>query len=1149
MTTKRRAADAEDLKSEVRELEGDQNLGLRHARGVVWQQGVIREWAAEIQAHILNHKYEIMKPGAVRGDAGRLFLEVTQKPRRLWELDLNDYIDLFPREDTVLRTFAGIHRLGDEYIGMDEPMEKWYQTWVARAVGVPAVVLPVVLGLSSSYGDKLMQLAQLAQWKRNLEVAISANNATLTSLLQNQTAFRNIGETNATRALIAANATANATITLQAQQFTATISNATNLLQAQQSELTKALASAETIQQSFHWGDRAMSVLSEGFHTGIRSITEAAEVVAPFFNLDGAKLLTLGAMAAVGGIAYYLFKHRARSAFSEVNMDRARDKIASISRTIAKATMEQVLREKSDITADDFHQALKQQRSRENENSQEMKKLWQRYMEIQEENRQRQRQQQFMLDQMTLTTMIQQYRSFNVDPFQLLVYIGSQVKNHTIDADAAREVMTKFANPGTMLSGSGQLMQDLRARYDELKQQSQGANTALAAETRQQKGQALEQLRKVEQMIVIVNGLRENNWSIAAISAIDWDHWSQQFNTAGVLPVLQQKFYDFRSEHGHSLRSDPPRTIVLTREAKELFESKEYDTVFTGDAALEDPARGTLVISYQRNTFEPDDGRDMWRERDIPLRYRPKLVPDLVGNSTMNAERAISILEKALTESFWLPRKDSDKMTEGDRSLFNSYQALWLYRWMGPACSRWLSPEEEKDFSPGYETLPRPHNPLDKRQRTELDPVRKLPLASGAGAQTLAFVSDRCRRRFAFLKAMLAHSLLFLFVRPDETIDLITKPGQPTNPSCVYQTLQRLRGMSQNQGKGYGLLLLDNARPGYVRVVGLGEDGAVINESLNVADLVDISVNPQNPKKWTFNHHQVLLKTVTTAFNLGLRLVSNVCWKSQNKYAETPQDFGRMAEYLRSFPEGNEAFDVRAFRDAQYLYEQSKSAALLTYLTLKNDNCKLAIERAHLRYYRNTQGTQDLDQRLQTIGDLWRNHRGLQNRNGSYSSGWDSGRIDNFRQQEPADAAFVAAATQAYIYDTAQLDNLRAWTTATLGQEELWAKMFEKHGYSRCEKGPVIILNTLCVNPFALCLYEKPESTSENQKTLVHRVFGDLWFLQPLIQEFAQNTRWGFSLKRFMEIQNWHRDDRRRYYLQDSLYLDKWASFLGARPQ
>lgn len=1141
MTTKRKADDGqnEDLESGLRVLAGDENLGLRHAQDLVWQQGRVQEWADEIQARIMNHKYEIMKAAEVQAklpDDIALF-ELSVTPKRVWPLDLNNYIHYFSPDDAVLRTFAGINRLGDEYLGMDDTMEKWYQTRTARVTGVMTAVATVGIGLMSTYGASLMNLAEISQHLTDLRASIGINTEKLASLSKALTelqSFGVLGEANTTRAL----------------DLSKAISEGKAILQQQQLDLGNNLMLVERTKNAYTWAERAISVIPESVHTGVYAAAQATEAVVKYTGLTGTGALVLGTTAAVGGIAYYLFKHRARSAYSKVNQDRAIRKFAEISRTIARETMEQVLRAKANITSDDFHKALEQQRSRENEHSQQMQTMWKRYMEIQEQNEQSRKQQQFMLDQMTLTSLVAGYSSWGVDPVQLFVYIGSQVKNRTIDADAAREVMTKFAHAGSLFSAPGQLMQDLEALNDDLKQRSRGAETALSADTRNQKAQALEKLKQVQTMIAIVNGLRQANWSIAAISAVDWDKWVTQFNGSGVIASLQQKFYEFRSENGHSLQPTTPRLMQpLTREQQAFLESKEYDTVFTGDAALEDHTRGTLVISYKRNAFEPDDGTDMWRERDIAWKDRPKLVPDLVGNSTMNAERAIVILQKALTQSFWLPRKDAAAMTEGDQSLFNSYQALWLYRWMGPACSRWLSPEEEKYRSPGRETLPRPPNPLDKRQRIDVAPVRQLPLS--AGEQTLTFVSDLCRRRFAFLKAMLAHSLLFLFVRPNEAMELITNPGDHASQSCVYQTLERLRGLSKDHGKGFGLLILDNKWPGYVRVVGLTEGGGTVNEPINVSDLVDISVNPRDPKKWTFNHRQVLLKTVTTAFNMGLQLVSNVCWKNRNKneYAETPQDFARMTEYLQSFPSGDDEFDVQAFRDAQYLYEQSKSAALLTYLTLKNRNCKLAIERAHLRYYRNTQGTQDLDRRLQTIGDLWREHRVMQNRDGSYSSDWDGRRIDDFRQSDPADAAFIDAATRAFIYDASQLQNLRAFTTATLDQAELWEKMFEKHGYSRCEKGPVIILNTLCVNPFALCLYEKPASTSENQKTLVHRVFGDLWFLQPLIREFAQKTKWGFSLKRFVEIQNWHRDDRRRYYLQDSLYLDKWASFLGARPQ
>lgn len=1083
------------------------------------QDSIIQQWAAVIQTHISAHKYEIMREGETRGNAGTVELTLPTTPPRTIEVNLNRYIDLFSRDDPVLRAFAGVKRAADDWLPMDDSLEKWYQTRAAQVGTVATVASTMFFGVWSDFATSLRRLGSIASDVAAYNASLVANNSSRAILLAQQAKLQSLGTM--------ANATKVAQLTTQIAEFNATIANQT-------AQLEQSLVAAKNIQESFGWAERLLSVIPESVHTAVSSATHAADAMLKHVGMTGHALLVLGSGAAIGGIAYYLYRHRARSAYSRINLDRAADKIAQIALVIATRTMDQFRQTYQSRTEDDFRKALQQQRTREFEHSEQMMALLKQHMEMQRQN-------QFMVDQMTLTALIQQYRSLGVDPFQLLVYIGSQVKNRTLDANAAREVMTKFAYAGDYWNAPGELMQNLVTMYDTLKQSSQGA--AISADTRNQKESAAEKLKQVDRMIQIVNDLRKKKWSLEAISAVDWDEWVNQLNQSGVLTTLQQKVYQFRAENGHSLQMPTTLSTPVTREQQAIIETREHDTTFTGGEAVEDHARSTLAISYLRNTFEPDDGKDMWRERDIPLDDRPELVPD--GFVTVNAERAVHILENALIQTSWLHRPSPQVP---NRAKFNSYQALWLYRWMGPACSRWLSPEEEK--SRGTETMPRPRDPNDKRRRTDAELVRRVPVSVPVSdkQQTLAFVSDLCRRRFAFLKAMLAHSILFLFVRPEEALKLVQDNGRLPSQSCVYKTLERLRAESTSHGRGFGILILDNRWPGYVRVVGLTEGGNTVNVPLNVSDLVDLSVDPHDSKRWKFNHQQILFKTVMTAYNLNVQLVSNVCWKNKNaNYAET-RNVAEMAQYLNTFPAGDDVVDLRAFRDAQYLYEQSKSAALLTYLTMKNEDCRVAIERARLRYYRNTQGTQDLDRRLATIGDLWRDHRAMQNRDGSYSE-WNSSRIDTFRQLTPADGAFVEAATKALIYNTTELKDLGTFTTQTLAREELWEKMFEKAGYRQCEKMPVIVLNTLCVNPFALCIYEKPAPESPDQTTRVHRVFGDLWFLQPLIRELMENTKWGFSLKRFMEIQNWHRDGTRRTYLQDSLYLDQWASFLGIRQQ
>ena len=115
-----------------------------------------------------------------------------------------------------------------------------------------------------------------------------------------------------------------------------------------------------------------------------------------------------------------------------------------------------------------------------------------------------------------------------------------------------------------------------------------------------------------------------------------------------------------------------------------------------------------------------------------------------------------------------------------------------------------------------------------------------------------------------------------------------------------------------------------------------------------------------------------------------------------------------------------------------------------------------------------------------------------------------------------------------------------------------WRELFNKDktaGYDGCEIGDVIVINMLCVNPFMICVYVPSFGEGDRLPTKLYRIFGDIWFLQPLLKAFFQVKQWGVSLKRCTPVQSWYKDDMKRLYLQDILYLSNWASFIGLEAQ
>lgn len=1110
----------------------DRYMGQTPQFGSEWRTKTQREWAAQLEVHILNRKYEIMRPGATRGNMGQVKLIAEGIPAR--ECNLNDYDHLFGRDNHVLRSFAGIHRLGDDFTAIDATMSGWSSFYTGATSAVAGGVASGLVMASSLWSAFLKDKAQYNAVQDSNRAAI----------VERQQA---IAQLKTQMAEVAASAQPYAQAVLEfLQAAPAKIAQYTAEIATAQKTLEASAAGIQSLDQSAGLAHAVMSVLPEGLHAGVAlAADKVAYVTSGFTSLAGTTLLAGAAALVVSSGAYWYFNGKARRAYHKVQLDRARDEIRVIAKTIAAAEMKLVLEDRS-LVSTLHREALeveqKRMQARQFEQSGEMLQLFREQMASQRQIRR-------TADETLLHTLVSQIQNYGVDPFQLLVYVARKIKNGEVDAEAGRSVLTNFAYAGDGLSAPGPLMAFLLRHKTELEQRVQQSGSAIALATQQQRVQDQEQLQTVYSMLEIVNRLRAADWTLDAISQVDWDLWARRVLSDGqVTWRLDREVLDFQKNRGHDLRL-PGTNLALTREQKEQLQNKIQDTIFTG-ADMEDPARrkrGCIVISYERNSFEADDGQDMWREKDTPLNQRPPF--KLNGAQTSNYERASSILMAMITSTRWSAKQ------ENLQPIFNSYQTLWLYRWMGPACSRWLTPDEEyaRASERSTEVLARPSDP--KRPRLAGDqPVleRQLPLSQGV--KTVSFVSDMCRMRFAFLKAMLAHSLLFLFVRPSEAFDMLrNKKPQDRHFSCVARALQSLRSQNAELGLGFGLLLLDNCRPGHALIAGLAEDGTEVQHPVDVTEWVDLTVDLVNPQQWSFNHHRILYNIVNHAFRLGLRLVSNVCWKNTHQFYQETLEQHSLLKYLQAFPQADARHQVGAFQSARYLYGLARSASLGAYLTSKSEELVKLAKTAKVRFFHGA--VDQFETRVGTIQKLWQDHSRLMGRETSdEEKKWNAASLKDSRSPA-ADTAFLETAQNKDILTDNECKDLRQHIETVINNNDYWQELFEAKGYSQCDVQPIIVLNNLCVNPFALCIYDKPRPLGrgiemvERRKTVMHRVFGDLWFLQPLLIQFAKKSNLGYAIKRFDKAQEWFRDDTRRLYLQDALYLDGWASLLAADAQ
>lgn len=1081
---------------------------------VNWQNQKVQEWTLLIQNYTRQHLYEVMRPNRDRADLLSLAipLPVTHQYTYNHPLDLS----LFSRDDKYLRSFAGIHRLGDSFAAMDEPTESATAWWGMGAMTVSGLATK----LTMAYYNTFLKVF------RNMKVAVESLAQTRGRLaeLTAQLATLNTEQNRlqAQAAVVTGAALALNTTVLQITQTRAAIGAAQTLL-------PQLLAEVATLQTTMT--NSMFNLIPGAVHTAVSGLGSTATSVAStvFGAAPVVPVLTTASVVGVGAIAYFLVRAAVkRRYYRPVTIDTARDLILRNAGLMANVAMQRVMVQLQTIKSADSLNEFRRTQMLAAEQSQTLFELTKRHYENQQRTR-------VNADEAILNQLLEQYQRLNVKPSQLFVYIGLKMIRGDVMYEAGKTVMSAVANPEGALYHA--MVQEQRNLHDQISNQ----RNAMSLDTQKQ----LESLRSekayVDQIVATMQTLQSKDWSEKAIMAHPWEEWAKGFRTG--VTALDNIVCTLKL-----MTPQPSSAPAAARDAgdrgrvdpEQVAQRMVSDSTFSPEAVDRlVKAEKTVVISYTGNTFVTD-AVDMWTAEEASA-------TDMLRSSQF--ERASNIFQTMLNVNGW---------TTSDTYEFNSTQLLWLYRWMGPTCTRWLSPDEEtrrtvarmkaqaavtSDAAPATSSSYTPN----KRPRTE---------TTDTGAKMVRFSTEICRRRFAFLKAMFAHALIFPFVRPNDAIKLLSERNNSHQSLvCVANAIDQFRGRGDSLGHGYGLLVLDSQQPGCVRIVGKSADGTIVNTSVDVTQFVDLRVDERDSKLWQFNHELVVYKVVSHAFGLGVQLVANTCWKlklGQYREAVWSQQQRNLAEFPNATEDMKET--LKSYASARYLYQQSKSTALLAYLMTKSTEMENLIKQTRVRSYHGSH--ESAATRLSHLEKFWKAEKALGTARSSTKLEEDLSTVQRtlstFRNYvsdtmlSTFDQTFLQTATEKDILTGADCDGLRRHTLEQINNDDNWKNMFESHGYSKCKKmAGVVILHHLCVNPFAVCVYVKPNTVSsadasDDKRTLVFRVFGDLWCLQPFIARVAQKPGLGYAVKRFDSVQAWYRDEARRQYLQDALYLDKW---------
>jgi hypothetical protein len=638
-----------------------------------------------------------------------------------------------------------------------------------------------------------------------------------------------------------------------------------------------------------------------------------------------------------------------------------------------------------------------------------------------------------------LKSLERQFENENVTPFEMIVFAGYCAKEQLIDFKAASVYIAGKAVDINRYynADQGELVKYL-LNLNRIRQLDYSSMDA-------------DEKKQVEEIINLIRRLRDAEWSEDSIRREDWDKWAKI------------------SIRGTSLNPQIQKMTVVFTELNGMLEDSAYPQA-------NEQANKCVVMDTTKDRIT--DKNDMWFEKETVDKR------DLDGDANFRAAKDIFL--QIISNANW---------NCSASSIFNSYQALWLFRWMGPMCSRWIEKESSSE---------RP----EKRGRVE---------------PSTRFLSETCRKRYAFLKTILSTSLLFPFVRPREALAMFQDKS-----SCIYDTLSRLKLENLEIGSGYGMLLLSNCSPGTVTLVGYNFKNAKIQENMSVGDFV--TIESTSPNRWSYNPVQIienLLTTVERKYNI--KLLANECWKSVTY--ETPS-------MQSPLPTGETFITVKSSqwnKNLNIIYEMSRNASILSLVKRKNSVIAKNIDDSGFLKYYTADMKSDVERKINTYTDRTKPFV-----NDQYNHSITDGTEFQARIQPASDAdrQFEMAAKSVLSETTVQ--TIKSTTARIVNDGEEWKRLFKDTNYANCVPENVIFLNQMCVNPFALCVYVQGR---------VIRIFGDIWFLQPIIASLTD--RHSYRFRRFQRVQEecFENLESQRVYLQDILYLNAWQSLIGISRQ
>jgi hypothetical protein len=258
---------------------------------------------------------------------------------------------------------------------------------------------------------------------------------------------------------------------------------------------------------------------------------------------------------------------------------------------------------------------------------------------------------------------------------------------------------------------------------------------------------------------------------------------------------------------------------------------------------------------------------------------------------TPDQKKAIEVFQNMMAKNNFLCVGNNN-----ENYTFNSYQTIWLYRWMGASCNLWLQSNQPK--------------------------IRKLGDVGLEEKTTIFnFATTLCRQRFIFLKVMMTHSLLFPFLKNSEVQKWLQRPQGECFKAAEWKP-------------GQGMLLLDDCLAGNVRFIGRNKQQQSVDKQVDISttNFIQIydTIGAASTREWYFDPWQIITNVMLFAQSLGLtELIANDCWKQRTYYRVTKNPAvlpkNTVAQYMSEFPHGQEK--VLSAADTILQYDAAKHKA------------------------------------------------------------------------------------------------------------------------------------------------------------------------------------------------------------------------------